>query len=50
MVTQDNQIAKDNKGKKRRLDKRIESVGWALFLIWSGAVLIVPDELVPCLK
>ncbi len=35
------------KTQKRKLDQRIESVGWALFLIWSGALLIAPDALVP---
>lgn len=47
MTTQDNQLAEALEAKKRKLDKRIESIGWALFLIWSGALLIAPDRLVP---
>jgi hypothetical protein len=47
MTTQNNQLTKAIKEKKRKLDQRIESIGWALFLIWSGALLIAPDGLVP---
>lgn len=47
MTTQDNHDAKAIKAKKRRLDRKIESVGWALFFIWSAVVLIAPDELIP---
>lgn len=47
MTTQNNQLTKANKAKKRKLDRLIESIGWALFLIWSGALLIAPDGLVP---
>lgn len=35
------------KTQKRKLNQRIESIGWALFLIWSGALLIAPDGLFP---
>lgn len=47
MTTPNNHSENTLKAQKRRLDKRIESMGWALFLIWSGALLIAPDELVP---
>jgi hypothetical protein len=33
--------------KKHAFDKRIESIGWALFLVMSGALLIAPEGLVP---
>ena len=32
---------------KRRLNKRLESVGWALFLITIGGIWLFPDEQVP---
>lgn len=47
MATQNNQLTKTVKAKKRKLDQRIESIGWAVFLIWSGALLIAPEGLFP---
>jgi hypothetical protein len=47
MTTQNNQLRKAIKARKRKLDQQIESAGWALFLIWSGALLVAPDGLVP---
>ena len=32
---------------KRDLDKRMEQVGWALFLIMIGGLGLVPDNIVP---
>jgi len=47
MTTQNNQLSEAIWAKKRKMDRQIESIGWALFLIWSGALLIAPDGLVP---
>ncbi len=47
MTTQNNQRPKTLEAKKNAFDKRIESIGWALFLIMSGVLLIAPDGLVP---
>jgi hypothetical protein len=47
MTNQDDRLKKTIWEKKRKLDRKIESMGWALFLIWSGALLIAPDEIVP---
>lgn len=47
MTTQNNQLTKVIKAKKRKLDHQIESIGWALFLIWSGALLIAPNRYFP---
>lgn len=47
MTTQNNQLKKDVNAQKRILDRRIESIGWALFLIWSGALMISPHGLFP---
>lgn len=33
--------------KKRALNKRLESIGWGLFLIMLGGFGLVPDEIVP---
>jgi hypothetical protein len=32
---------------KQALNKRLEGIGWGLFLIIIGALWIIPDELVP---
>ncbi len=47
MKIQNNQPSNTIEAKKIAFDKRIESIGWALFLIMSGALLIAPDKLVP---
>jgi hypothetical protein len=47
MLAQNKQLTEALKAKKRRLNQRIESIGWALFLIWSGALLIAPETYVP---
>ncbi len=47
MANQDDRLTKAICEKKRKLDRMIESMGWALFLIWSGALWIAPDETVP---
>jgi hypothetical protein len=35
------------KTQKRKLDQRIESFGWALFLVMSGILLIAPEDFAP---
>jgi hypothetical protein len=47
MKTQNNQLTKAIKEKKRKLDKQIESIGWALFLVMSGVLLIAPEGFAP---
>jgi uncharacterized membrane protein len=47
MKTQDNPPADTVEAQKAAFDKRIESFGWALFLIMSGVLLLAPDKLVP---
>jgi hypothetical protein len=47
MKTQNNRLTKAIKAEKRKLDQRIESIGWAFFLVISGALLIAPEGLVP---
>lgn len=32
---------------KQALNKRLESVGWALFLIMIGGLALIPDESIP---
>jgi len=34
-------------GKKSSLDKRLDSIGWGLFLIMIGGLWLIPDERVP---
>jgi hypothetical protein len=36
-----------NEQEQRALDKRLESIAWALFLIMIGGIGLVPDSLVP---
>lgn len=47
MTPQNTPFTRATTAQKRKLNRRIESVGWALFLIWSGTLLIAPDELAP---
>ncbi len=47
MNTQNNQLSEDIWAKKRKMDRRIESIGWALFFIWSGVLLIAPHGYFP---
>lgn len=47
MNTQNNQLSEDIWAKKRKMDRQIESIGWALFFIWSGVLLIAPHGYIP---
>jgi len=40
------QVAEDF-GTSKPLDKQLEAIAWALFLIMSGGIILVPDRLVP---
>ena len=44
---QGNQAASNQYTQKSALNKRLESIGWALFLIMIGGLWLVPDERVP---
>ncbi len=35
------------KTQNQTMDKRLESIGWALFFVMSGILLLMPEELVP---
>jgi len=42
-----NQPLKNQDAKKRALDKRLDSIGWGLFLIMIGGLWLAPEGLVP---
>lgn len=44
---QDHQTFSHQDTQKSTLNKRLEDIGWALFLIAIGCLLLVPAELVP---
>jgi len=46
-MTEEDRIAELKEEEKKALNKRLENIGWALFLIMIGGLAIVPDELVP---
>jgi hypothetical protein len=43
----DNQTLSDRDSQKSTLDKYLEDIGWGLFLIATGCILLVPAQLVP---
>jgi hypothetical protein len=47
MATQDNQARRNDDTQKTALNKRLEDIGWALFLIMIGCIWLVPDEQIP---
>lgn len=47
MTTPNNRPAKATEAMKNAFDKRVEAVGWAVFLIMSGALMIAPEKLFP---
>ncbi len=47
MTEQNIQDEKNLKAQKQALDKRLESIGWALFFVMSGILLVMPEALVP---
>jgi len=47
MTEQNIQNTKNLRAQKQAMDKRLESIGWALFFVMSGILLLMPEELVP---
>ncbi len=47
MNKEEDQARRDQDAKKRALDKRLDSIGWGLFLIMIGGLWLAPDGLVP---
>jgi hypothetical protein len=47
MATQETQPENVQEDEKRALNKRLETIGWALFLIMIGGSGLVPKEQVP---
>ena len=47
MNEQTNQPATTQDEQKKALDKRLDSIGWALFLIMIGCLWLVPPFMVP---
>jgi hypothetical protein len=44
---EEEQPLKNQDAKKRALDKRLDSIGWGLFLIMIGGLWLAPEGLVP---
>ena len=44
MSSQESQLKYDHKTDKQRLNERLETIGWALFLIMIGGIGLVPKE------
>ncbi len=44
---QDHQISSHQSSPKSALNKRLEDIGWGLFLIMMGGLLLVPNHLLP---
>ena len=47
MNKEEDQPLKNQDAKKRALDKRLDSIGWGLFLIMIGGLWLAPEGLVP---
>jgi hypothetical protein len=47
MTTQEVQPQNVQEAEKQALNKRLESIGWALFLIMLGCTGLVPEEMIP---
>ena len=47
MTTQNDQLTNNQGERKSTLNKRLETIGWALFLIMIGSIWLVPKERVP---
>ncbi len=47
MTEQNIQNTKNLRAQKQAMDKRLDSIGWALFFVMSGILWIMPEELVP---
>lgn len=46
-MSSDDEINNLKEEEKRALNKRLENIGWALFLIMLGGNALVPDNIVP---
>ncbi len=47
MTNQDDQATSNQDAQKSALNKRLEAIGWGLFLIIIGGIWLVPNEQVP---
>lgn len=47
MFVHHNKIFIDSVTAKGALDKRLEDIGWGLFLLMIGTLLLLPSELIP---
>jgi hypothetical protein len=47
MTAQNDQSSSIQDTQKTALNKRLESIGWGLFLIMIGGILLVPNEQIP---
>jgi len=47
MTKQDDQATSNQDTQKSALNKRLEAIGWGLFLIMIGGIWLVPGEQVP---
>lgn len=47
MVTHHNQILGDQTIGRTDLNKRLEEIGWGLFLLLGGGILLAPSETLP---
>ncbi len=47
MMEEKNQRAGHQTGDRHALDKRLESLGWGLFLIMIGGLWLMPDDSLP---
>lgn len=47
MTNQDDQATSNQDTQRSALDKRLEAIGWGLFLIMIGGIWLLPDEQVP---
>ncbi len=47
MIKEQDQLRRAQDAKKTALDKRLDSIGWGLFLIMIGGLWLAPEGLVP---
>ena len=47
MTNQDDQATSNQDTQRSALNKRLEAIGWGLFLIMIGGIWLLPDERVP---
>ncbi len=47
MTTQDNQATNNQDTQKSALDKRLDAIGWGLFLIMIGGLWLLPEGMLP---